>query len=196
MVKRMVVHDTRVVGGVILPGFAQNTYEPDGSTAIAHAIGWVQRYAQSQGGLDQLVILCHGIMADLNATQQTCTGVPVGGFGLQLCQEGLGASNVSQFSPWSGLIASIIVYACAAADTGPGNEGTAWDGGFLMMSLAHFSGAQVIASGSIQHASWENNQWVWDFSNWEGPIWRFDPTTNTQVPLASGGMSLDLDQFS
>lgn len=50
----MLVHDTRLDGTA--PHLAPNVYKVNGATPLSNALGWISKYASSQGGLDQLLI--------------------------------------------------------------------------------------------------------------------------------------------
>jgi len=187
MPKRMIVHDTRLQGNA--PHIAQNTYKVDAKVAISHCVGWIGAYARSQGALDELLIMCHGFEANWNLAEQTCTNNEVGGFGLALCKEGLCLTNVSLVSAWSGLIRRITVYACAPAQTGPGNAGTMADGRRFMGEMALISGAEVIAARDTQTYTTSFILSRIDFGAWEGPVYRFDPSTGQATPYTAGPMS-------
>lgn len=176
MMQRMILHDKRLLGNP--PPIVQNTYNVDDKVSIEHCVGWVAHYARSVGGLDELLIMCHGFEADWDLAHQMCTGREVGGFGLQLCREGLAWSNVIVTSVWDRLIKRITVHACAAADTGPGNDNTAGDGRRFMGELAGWSGAEVIAARDTQYYTFDLKKNIpIDFGAWEGPVYRFDPNT-------------------
>ena len=182
----MIVHDKRLNG--LPPRFVQNIYEVDENVPIGQCINWVGQHARNVGGLGELLIMCHGFEADWDLAHQQCTGRPVGGFGLQLCKEGLCISNVILSTTWKSqgkpLIRRITVYACAPADTGPGNEGTIGDGRRLMGELALWSGAEVIGARDTQYYTTGADGTI-DFGDWEGPVYRFDPDTgNPQIYLA------------
>jgi hypothetical protein len=183
----MIVHDTRLSGNA--PRIAQNIYKVDATTDISHCIGWIRTYAQTQTGLDELLIMCHGYEAHWDLGSQSSTLQEAGGFGLQLCKDGLSLYNASLVRSWNGLINRITIYACAVADTGSGNEGTAGDGRRLMGEIALYSGAEVIASSKTQYysISWWSKQI--DFGKWEGPVYRFDPDTGRPSQISPGPMS-------
>jgi hypothetical protein len=186
----MLVHDLRLAG-VTPSGLADNNYEVDGSVPIQHAIDWIHKYAQSQGGLNDLYIMCHGYEADWNLTDQTCTGFQVGGFGLALCLEGLDLNNATLLSAWKGDVKTITIFACATADTGTGNMGTAADGMRFCGEFAMWTGATVIAATQTQFYSMEKSFWDWlegnqgqiDFGNWEGPVYSFSPGDGTATQI-------------
>jgi hypothetical protein len=182
MPKRMIVHDKRLEGKA--PRIAQNTYVVDQPVDISHCIGWVGQYARQQGGLDELMIMCHGFEGNFSIGQQMSTLRASGGFGLQLCRQGLSLENVNLCGNWRGFIQKITVYACAPADTGPGNENTIGDGRRFMGEFALFSGAEVIAARDTQmyRHSWLSRI---DFGEWEGPVFSFSPITGEGTRLAS-----------
>jgi hypothetical protein len=182
---RMIVHDKRLAGTA--PPIAPNIYVVDATVDIQHCVGWIGEYARSQGGLSELLIMCHGFEANWDLGRQMSTTQRVGGFGLQLCREGLSLYNVGLVRSWNGRIGRITVYACAPADTGSGNEGTAGDGTRFMGEMALWSGAEVIAARDTQTYTFSPTKPI-DFGNWEGPVYRFDPSTGNRSNFAAGKM--------
>lgn len=191
MPKRMLLHDTRLHGDT--PQIAQNWYRVDANVGIAHAVGWVAQYARSQGGLDELIVMCHGYESHENLGNQMTTVAVAGGFGLQLCRENLTLANVGILTDWRGLITKITVYACAAADTARGNEGTIGDGRRFMGEMAIWSGATVIGARDVQTYNYGDGVWgmfrsAIDFGEWEGPVYSFNPNAGEQTPINPGVM--------
>src|SRR5438105_7936727 len=93
MGKVMYIRDKRLKGNppAISPG--DNLFEVDDKWKLADAFLWVKNYAGSQSGLDVLNILCHGYYGwEDNVQLQMC--IAVGGYGLQLCKEGLVLGNI------------------------------------------------------------------------------------------------------
>jgi hypothetical protein len=186
----MLVHDMRLSGGTPT-NLAENNYEVDGSVAVQHAFDWIHSYSRTQGGLDNLYILCHGYEADWNLTDQTCTGFQVGGFGLALCAEGLTLSNATIANTIKGDAKSITIFACATADTGPGNAGTVADGMRFCGELAMYTGATVIAATQTQFYAIDKTFWEWisgkqgdiDFGDWEGPVYSFSPADGSSTQI-------------
>jgi hypothetical protein len=186
----MLVHDMRLAGATP-SGLADNNYEVDGTVSIQHAIDWIHSYAQSQGGLDNLYIMCHGYEANWNLGDQTCTNFQVGGFGLALCAEGLDLSNATLMSSLKGDVQTITIFACATADTGAGNAGTAADGIRFCGEIALWTGATVIAATQTQFYSIDRSFWDWlagnpgkiNFGNWEGPVYSFSPNDGSATQI-------------
>jgi hypothetical protein len=187
----MLVHDLRLAGKTP-DNLAENNYEVDGAVAIKHMIDWIHTYAQSQGGLDNLYIMCHGYEADWNLGDQTCTNFQVGGFGLALCAEGLDLSNASLTAALKGDIKTITIFACATADVGAGNDSTAADGKRFCGEIALWTGATVIAATQTQFYSMDKTFWDWitgndgkiDFGNWEGPVLSFSPDDGSATRIS------------
>jgi hypothetical protein len=188
--KAMLVHDMRL-SGTTPANLAQNNYEVDGTVTIQHAFDWIHSYAQTQGGLDVLYIMCHGFEANWNLGDQTCTNFQVGGFGLALCAEGLSLSNVGIAGTIKGDVKTIYIFACATAQTGPGNEGTVADGMKFCGQIAMNTAATVIAATDTQFYSTDTTFWQWitgqqgeiDFGNWDGTVYTFSPVDGSSAPL-------------
>jgi len=190
MAERMILHDKRLAGTP--PPIVQNIYDVDDKVAIQHCVAWVGQHARDVGGLSELLIMCHGYEADWDLADQMCTGRPVGGFGLQLCREGLSLSNailLQSWNPGKPLINRITVYACAPAATGQGNQGTVADGRRFMGEIALWTGAEVIAARDTQVYTFGGgaNAPI-DFGDWEGPVYRFDPDTGNPSLYFPGSM--------
>lgn len=192
---RMIWHDTRLAGSP--PAIAPNTFQVNGTVPLAGALGWIAHYAGTQGGLDELIVMCHGFESNVNYQQRMSTRAVVGGFGLQICSEGINLGNVravSVFKPAAGpLIRRITIYACGTADTGPGNEGTWGDGRRFMGEFAIHSGAHVVAGRDAQTYNPESvrpvNPQPIDFGEWEGPVFLFDPTSGQGANFTPGPMA-------
>jgi hypothetical protein len=190
----MIWHDKRLAGSP--PPIAPNTYQVDKDVEIDHAIGWIAHYAASQGGLDELLVMCHGFEADFDIRDQMSTGQQVGGFGLQICKQGLTLFNVTKLRAWKPdtgrLIARVTIYACGTAGVGQGNTGTYADGPRFMGEFAMHSGAFVVAGRDAQAYNPEsvrpNNPLPIDFGQWEGPVYLFDPATGIGSPFSPGPM--------
>lgn len=192
--KRMIWHDKRLLGNA--PLIADNTHVVDATTDLDGSIGWIAHYAQTQGGLDELIILCHGNEGNYDLTRQASTMKTVGGLGLQLCKQGLNIGNVNKVEKWwpdrkdptTVLIQRVTIYACGTAETGPGNAGTWGDGMRFMGYFAMSSGAYVVAArdNQIYHAS--NDKKLIDFGDWEGPVYLFSPVDGKATPYQPGPM--------
>ena len=144
----MLVHDTRLAGTA--PHLAPHVYKVNGATPLSQALGWISKYATSQRGLDQLLIMCHGLgggVLDTN-TQESDAEL---GFGLQLCRETLTLANVSATNILKGKANTIVLYACGPARTRPGYERSQADGWQFCRELAAFTNARVIASAHTQY---------------------------------------------
>lgn len=127
MPSSMLIHDRRLAGNPPRD-MAANVYEVNENVPIAHALGWIAEYARRSGGLTDLYVMCHGFEGNWDLQNQQCTTDVHGGFGLQLCQEGLSLYNATGTSVLSGRIAKITIFSCATADAAPYNTGTGADG--------------------------------------------------------------------
>jgi hypothetical protein len=170
----------------------------DATTDLNHAIRWIATYAGSQCGLDELIIMCHGVALNWDIKGRQSTPRMVGGFGLQICRQGINLGNVGKLRAWnlnpgSGLIRRITIYACSTADVGPGNEGTWGDGKRFMGEFAIHSGAFVVAGREPQAYNRQSvravNPLPIDFGDWEGPVFLFDPATGIGAPFQPGPMA-------
>ena len=179
----MIVHDTRLKGQA--PLNYNYVLVVNETKSIKHILLTVANSARRQRKLSLLHIFCHGYEANWNLGQQICTPGAAGGFGLQLGAEGLSLDNATQTTIWKGLIDRIVLFACAPADTGRGNEGTVGDGRRFCGELALWSGSEVIAARDTQYYNTIQAHYrggrtaknTIDFGAWEGPVYSFDPNS-------------------
>lgn len=200
--KNMLVHDLQLKGRSP-NGMAQNTFDVPDGMPTAHVIGWIGTYAQSQNGLDNLFIMCHGYevgIEDPNAQVSTYAL----GYGLALGKPGLKFDNLRLTSAWNGKIGTITLFACGPANTRPGYQNTYGDGMRFCGELALISGADVIAAVETQlyytNQSWWDalvgNDGVIDFGDWEGTVYRFSSDDGTAEKIfknASAGSSCKIN---
>lgn len=190
MAKRLVLLDFRLTG-MVTDGIGE-VIRVGGGTDISKAFAKVGRRARELGGLDDLLICCHGFEALLEDFDGSVSYVS-GGFGLQLCNENLTLANVSVVSVLKGAppllpaVKRIVVLSCAAADTQRRARHAGSDGRRLMGSMALFSGARVVASSATQtytlmpsvaqtlRSAGGQNDWRIDFGEWEGDVFEFSP---------------------
>ncbi|MDR3374679.1 MAG: hypothetical protein P4L98_13210 [Ancalomicrobiaceae bacterium] len=176
----MIVHDIRLEGSTPL------NYNYVMRVSAHHSIDMVMATVAMYGAhrpLDVLHIFCHGYEADWDLHNQASTGVEVGGFGLELCKEGLSLRNATKTARWKGRVKRIVIFSCAASATGVGNDGTVADGRRFLGEIALWSGAEVVGSSSTQYfhrvrASYAGNRIVdntIDFGAWEQPVFSFTP---------------------
>jgi len=193
--KNMLVHDLQLKGRSP-SGMAQNTFEVPGAMTTAHVLGWIGTYAQSQNGLNNLFIMCHGYeqgIEDPNALVSTYAL----GYGLALGTPGLTFDNVRLTSAWNGNVGIITLFACGPANTRPGYQNTYGDGMRFCGELALISGADVIAAVEsqiyyINQSWWDSlvgNEGVIDFGDWEGTVYRFSSVDGTAEKIAKGPSS-------
>lgn len=174
------------------PGnLADNIYYVDGSVPIASMLAWIDAYAKSQGGLNNLYVMCHGYEGNYDLSDQSCVTTVSGGYGLLLGTEGLLLNNVSQTQVLNGDIGVITIFACATADTASYNVGTRGDGMRFCGEMAMLTGAYVIAATQTQFYAVDQSfwQWLWgnpgtiDFGNWEGPVYQFNPDGSAPIQI-------------
>lgn len=174
----MAIHDRRLRGGVpARPGLA--IHHTDASTPLRVVFNHIRHYAGA-GKIHSLFILCHGYAG---ANKRLHMSMDAGGMGLQLGREGMRQSNVNQWVAIKDKVSNIVIYACAAADTQPGNERTEADGQYLMGALALCTNADVFAANRIQfyftHADLPRG--AFDFSTWEGDLYKFSKMNGRSV---------------
>jgi hypothetical protein len=184
MATRMLVHDLRLMGTA--PRLAPNIYKVDGNTPLKHALGWIARYSSSQRGLDQLIIMCHGMSGPVEDTIEKVSTFDLG-LGLLFCKETLTLLNVSETSVLAGLVGEIILFACGPARTRTGFQNTLIDGTRLCSELAGYTNATVVAATDTQFYTMAppsnviyrlfkiGPQDEIDFGAWEGKVMRFSP---------------------
>lgn len=95
-------------------------------------------------------------------------------------KEDLSLNTVVHWARIKGLVKNIVVYACMAAHTGKGKQGTIADGQRLMKLLAIATGATVYASEKSQRYSKDGMM----FDKWEGRVFKFSP--NGQITSVTG----------
>jgi hypothetical protein len=123
--------------------------------------------------------MCHGF-EDIYEDPVNRVSVQVGGFGLQLCREGLDLSNVHTTRALNGNVQNIVVFACSAAETYPGSGG---DGRTLCSRLAANTGAIVYGADRPQIYRLHGL----DFGRWEGNVYRFTPGGGIAIAESNPG---------
>lgn len=184
MPSSMLIHDTRLEGNAPR-GMADNNYVVNGDVAIGHAVGWIAEYARRSGSLTDLYVMCHGFEGHWDYGNQATRPEEHGGFGLQLCKEGLSLYNATITAAWKDLIRKITIFSCATADTAPYNVGTGADGMRFCGEIALWTGGEVVAAVQTQSYQRERTVWEWlsrsnrsgtiNFGDWEGPVYSFTP---------------------
>jgi hypothetical protein len=188
MATYVALHDRRLEGGV--PNRPHlgiiNTNETTGLHSAFAQINALARW----GKINTLFILCHGY-AGQNDKAQVC--MDVGGMGLELGKEDVVHSNVNLWTAIKGKVDNIVVYACGAGDTQPGNEGTEADGKYLMGALAIHTNAAVYAADRIQWYDTHNGlkDGRFDFGDWEGHLWAFSPNGSGAIPVQGAPVEFD-----
>jgi hypothetical protein len=190
----MLLHDARVHGNT--PLNYTHFRVVDEHTPLRFAIDAVARIGAA-APIDHLHVICHGLESHASLGQQASLPQMHGGWGLQLCREGLNLGNAGLTFAWRCRVRRIVLFACAAADTAPGNAGTQADGRRFCGELAIWSGAEVIAPLQPQvglnyldrclraHPGY-TQAYAIRMGEWEGPVLRFtpqDPEGHRIVPL-------------
>jgi hypothetical protein len=187
MARRLVLLDFRLTG--MVSSDIGTVQQVSVRTPIKDAFDQVAAHARKAGGLDDLLICCHGFEGVLEDFDGEVSFVS-GGFGLELCQENLTLSNaavVRSLHATPPLVRRIVVFSCAAADSQRAARAYGADGKRLMGEIALHSGARVVASTATQRYSmipnisqWmfnagSQNDWRIDFGDWEGAVFEFSP---------------------
>jgi hypothetical protein len=173
--KYLALHDLRLMGGV--PNRPHlRILNLDKSTPVSRVLSAVIS-AAAHGKIDTIFVLCHGF-AGTNEGGLACTDA--GGGGLAFGRENVTHANVSRWTAIRNRVRNIVVYACAAADTEPENEGTDYDGKYLMGALSIHTNATVFAADRIQWYLPDPVRLL--FGRWEGKLWEFRPDGSVNVP--------------
>lgn len=196
MAGRLVLLDFRLVG--MVASDVGEVQQVGVRTPIRDAFSKVAERARQRGGLDDLLICCHGFESVVEDHDGQVSFVS-GGFGLQLCAENLTMANVGVTAVLKGpaaLVKRIVVFSCAAADTHRASRALGGDGKRLMGEIALTTGARVVASTASQlyrtipslaqslFNAGSKNDWRIDFGEWEGDVFEFSPDDGTGRRLA------------
>jgi hypothetical protein len=143
-VYNLILWDDRVRGS--RPRRGDRTYQVNNGTHLSWILRTVSERAQLHTSQTfNLHIIAHGF------ERPDSSGSLAGGWGINICREGINIHTVERFSRWNGLIDNILIFSCAIANTAsnatPHGEG---DGNYLCSRLAQITGAQVFASSSNQ----------------------------------------------
>jgi hypothetical protein len=152
--------------------------------------------------IGRLTLMCHGfaMMAhgDVNPDTGEKLRLPAGGsklvckvyggYGLELGSEDLNLTTVSAWSAMKGRFSAdgiIIIYGCAAADTGPthtlsGGRVLTGDGPALMRALSAAAGVPVVAAIYLQNLDQNWYLGTVDRGEFVGPTYLFKPD-GTQI---------------
>lgn len=158
------VHDARLAGDGRVTMFTAVVV--DANTPFAGMVARVGNYARiahSAGNRVRVRILAHGF--EDHASR--------GGWGIQICNEGLNLSTVGQLQVWKGHVQEIWIYSCAAADQAR-TRGLPGDGMALCSQVAANSGAIVRAAEETQWYTQGGGALI-DFGRWEGKVYTFSP---------------------
>jgi hypothetical protein len=172
--KYMAVRDRRLRGGVPARSHLA-IVNTDVSTPLRALFHQIIVYAGT-GKIHTLFVLCHGYAG---TNRRMLVSADVGGMGLQLGQEGVVHSNVGLWGQIKNKLRNIVIYACAAADTQPGNEASTADGRYLLGALALITNADVYASNRIQwYTTYQDlPAGAFNFGRWEGKLYKFAANT-------------------
>ncbi|MEY4579593.1 MAG: hypothetical protein RL701_4296 [Pseudomonadota bacterium] len=178
----IIVRDRRVELGGVPARTHLTIVNTDAETPLQTVFSTVRSVAHA-GAVRSLMIICHGMARKNELDRVSMEG---GGMGLLLGRERVTNANVSLWRAIEGCVQNIVVYACRAAQTLPGNEGTGADGRYLMGALAIHARANVYAPDAIQgyqmYKDFDHGRFL--MGNWEGNLWKF-PRTGVGAELVA-----------
>ena len=176
----MSIFDNRLIPadaapGATPPNLANNTFRVNPTDKLVNAFTWVKSFAESQPGgkIDTFNILCHGLYGWAESDELRASAI-VGGFGLQLCEEGLLQSNIDLIVPLvKDKLGEVFIYACGA---GSGQANGTQNGRNFCISLAKKLNCIVYASDRKQVFHYSRvAAMALNFGDWEGTISRYTP---------------------
>jgi hypothetical protein len=176
MIDKAIIHDNRLLGRA--PGSEQGyrLYRVNRNVSLVSAFRHIANDSRSHGGIQELLVMCHGYESHENEEMQMSTIQARGGYGLQLGTEGLSRSNVWLMASLKDKVQKIIIYSCATADIAAGGQGSYHDGREFCREIALVTNAEVIASSAIQMYNPNIGVGRIDFSSWEGSVYNFSPS--------------------
>jgi hypothetical protein len=162
----VIIHDARLAG---LPDEDAGRVVRVGRRApLARMITQVRNIARGRGGDVKLRVYAHGFVS--GTTDR-------GGYGLQVCQEGITLNTVGRLAAWRDLISGgIDLYCCRAADVDPAAQaGLSGDGVALCRRLAQVT--QAFVRAAVEEQWYHRNPFTHtiDFGGWEGRVFTFSP---------------------
>ena len=182
----IVLHDNRLNGNAPST-YADYVYSVDQSTPLMDVFNRIASLSSNtpNGRWSKLFVMCHGYAGE-DPYAGMCADV--GGFGLQLCTEGLNQTTVCYANAIYNCVDSIIIYSCAAADDSMAAMDENANGKGLMSRLAVNVNCTVIAADRIQ---WYHiidpgtGNGEIDFGAWEGNVFQFNPDGSyAQLPTS------------
>lgn len=194
MVKRMVLHgvikkdrenkEVLIAGRRSAPNIMVVESGPDfGKISVLGVFTWIASYARSQGGLDELIILAHGAYGYENPNTQTCGPKFANPGAIVLGSDYLFVGNVSVTKVVNGLIKTIYLVVCGIGGSeSPEKNSQQWSPDRFCTELSQITGAEVIASPTIQEITTSKNWFTGnnevDFDSvmqMEPPVWSYKP---------------------
>ncbi len=188
MAKRLVLLDFRLVGTI--SSDVGKVIQVSARTPVKEVFEKAAAHARSVGGVDDLLICCHGFEANGPVAGADVSIQTHGGLGLEIGTENLDFKTVGVTTVLKGpppLAKRIVVFSCGAAQTHPQLKNRHGDGMRLMGEMALNTGARVVASNETQiythfetlkhfffGAGTANDDRI-DFGDWEGDVFEFSP---------------------
>lgn len=184
MITKAIIHDSRLLGRAPGSGQGYRLYRVNKNVSLVSAFRHIANDSRDHGGIQELLVMCHGYESHANEEMQMSTIEARGGYGLQLGREGLSRSNVELITTLKDKVQKIIIYACATADIASGGRGSYHDGREFCREIALYTNAEVIASSATQYYDANIGLGRIDFRSWEGMVFRFAPS-GVVSPFAS-----------
>jgi hypothetical protein len=191
----LILHDQRVkrvndphFKKLIDDHFNRTVIATNGGTSLSIAFGAINDFANKQGKIDYLFIMCHGFESTWKMGEISWLA---GGLGLQLGMENLLAINVHLWTLIKNATKNIVVFACGAAGTQPGGAGFPnEDGKILLQDLARFTNATVYGANVTQYYK----PTTLETKPWEGTLYCFLSSGN-YFPVPPGTIANSLGVF-
>jgi hypothetical protein len=164
MAVNLIAHDTRLAGRTPSSSRETQTIEVDDSTSLDDFFTQAVEIAYGGSGIGRLAIMAHGVYVSSMDTTA-----------IQFCREMISLQTVHHFSRLRGLVDTIVLYVCHAAETSMTRRG---DGDELCRHIALESNAEVTAARETQdYTTTESCRFFVDcetsaieFGDWEGTV--------------------------
>lgn len=178
----MLIHDKSFGSTPKFPNI-QNSYPVDcgtekAATPIEHIWNWAAECSRINGGINNLLIACHGgYLMQCNKAREN-----EGGFGIKL-GTGINLLNVHLTKALAGRVKNIFFYVCGAARTPDYNLAApdekdelakSYNNRLMMMRMADYTRCNIYAPTDEQRKIiYSKKREGFDFGAWEGTVEKF-----------------------